>query len=67
MREILRAALERGRGVATHRTGPRFRRRRRPEEVLRIVLAVARELPAGMTAGEIVAELARMERGSAAP
>jgi hypothetical protein len=67
MLESVSAALEAGRAIATGRAGVKFRRRRRSEEVRRIVLAVMRELPAGMTVGEIVAELARLERGSVAP
>lgn len=67
MRESVSEALESGRAIATGRAGAKFRRRRRSEEVRRIVLAVMRELPAGMTVGEVVAALARAEHEGGAP
>jgi hypothetical protein len=67
MRELLSEALAAGRGVATDRAGAKFRRRRSVAEVRRVLLAVLRRLPAGLTVGEIVAALARAEREGGAP
>jgi hypothetical protein len=64
MREIVSDALERARNVATERVGgKRLRRRRRREDVRRIVLAVARELPGSMSVADLRAALAGEDGG----
>lgn len=67
MREFVSTALEAGRAVATDRAGAKFRRRRSGAEVRRVLLAVLRRLPAGLTVGEIVAALTAAERDGGAP